>query len=129
MAERMDYSVDVCDGSCWKLKIRHSNNKVQKLSGTVEYPPHGKHIECELLRLCEEAGGINPLLFGCRYAEMQMHATVTNIRNCCSERAKTVEKRKMDVFYEKCILCHEIHCLSLAFVRPVEYNRKSIAMP
>lgn len=58
-------SVEVCDGSCWKLKIRHSGNKLQKLNGTVEYPPHGKHIECELIQLCEEAGIFEPYLFGC----------------------------------------------------------------
>lgn len=52
MTRKQDYSVAVCDGSCWKLKIRHSDNRVQKLNGTVEYPPCGKLIECELVQLC-----------------------------------------------------------------------------
>ena len=65
MTRKLDYSVEVCDGSCWKLKIRHSGNKLQKLNGTVEYPPHGKRIERELIRLCEEAGIYEPYLFGC----------------------------------------------------------------
>lgn len=65
MTRKLDYSVEVCDGSCWKLKIRHSGNKIQKLNGTVEYPPHGKRIERELIRLCEEAGIYEPYLFGC----------------------------------------------------------------
>ena len=38
---------------------------VQKLNGTVEYPPHGKRIEREMLRLCEEAEIDDPTLFGC----------------------------------------------------------------
>ncbi len=65
MTRKLDYSVEVCDGSCWKLKIRHSGNKLQKLNGTVEYPPHGKRIERELIRLCEEVGIYEPYLFGC----------------------------------------------------------------
>ena len=65
LTRKQDYSVEVCDGSCWKLKIRHSGNKLQKLNGTVEYPPHGKRIERELIQLCEEAGIFEPYLFGC----------------------------------------------------------------
>ena len=65
ITRQSDYSVEVCDGSCWKMKIRHSNNKIQKLNGTVEYPPHGKRIEREMLRLCEEAEIDDPTLFGC----------------------------------------------------------------
>jgi hypothetical protein len=65
MTRRLDYSVDVCDGSCWKLKIRHSGNKLQKLNGTVEYPTCGKHIERKLMLLCEDAGIYEPHLFGC----------------------------------------------------------------
>lgn len=73
MTRKLDYNVDVCDGSCWKMKIRHSNNKVQKINGTVEYPPHGKRIERELIRLCEEANIFEPQLFGC--TNISFHAT------------------------------------------------------
>ena len=65
LTRKQDYSVEVCDGSCWKLKLRHSGNKLEKLNGTVEYPPHGKRIERELLRLCEQADIYEPYLFGC----------------------------------------------------------------
>lgn len=65
LTRKQDYSVEVCDGSCWKLKLRHSGNKLEKINGTVEYPPHGKRIERELIRLCEEAGIYEPYLFGC----------------------------------------------------------------
>lgn len=65
ITRQADYSIDVCDGFCWKIKFRHSNNKIQSLNGTIEYPPHGKRIERELLLLCEEANISNPTLFGC----------------------------------------------------------------
>lgn len=65
MTQKHDYSVEVCDGSRWKLKIRHSNNKLQKIIGTVEYPPHGKPIEQELIEICNEVQIANPQLFGC----------------------------------------------------------------
>ncbi len=65
MTKRINYTVDVCDGSCWNLKIRHSGNIMQKLHGTIEYPPHGERVEREILRLCEETGIFEPRLFGC----------------------------------------------------------------
>ena len=65
MTRETDYGVMVCDGSSWNMKIRHSNHTVQKVEGTVEYPPHGKRIEHELERICEEAGIFEPILFGC----------------------------------------------------------------
>lgn len=71
MTCKNDYSVDVCDGSCWEMKIRHSGNRLQKLKGTVEYPPHGKRIEKEMLRLCEEANIFEPHLFGCYRISLQ----------------------------------------------------------
>ena len=65
ITQKQDYSVEVCDGSCWKIKIRCSGNKLKKINGTVEYPPYGKHIEHELIRLCNEVGISDPKLFGC----------------------------------------------------------------
>lgn len=64
MTQKQDYSIEVCDGSCWKLKFRHSSNKLQTIKGTVEYPPYGKRIEHELIRLCNEVDISNPQLFG-----------------------------------------------------------------
>ena len=60
-----DYTVPVCDGSYWLLKLRYSDHTVRKIEGTVEYPPYGREIEQQLLKLCEEAGARDPLLFGC----------------------------------------------------------------
>ena len=65
MTRQSDWSVAVCDGSCWKMKIRHSNNKLQKIQGTIELPPHGHRIEKEMMRMCEEAEISTPTLFGC----------------------------------------------------------------
>lgn len=65
MTHKSDYDINVCDGSFWKMRIRHSNNRVQHLRGTIDYPPHGKRIERELLQLCEDANIYEPQLFGC----------------------------------------------------------------
>lgn len=65
LTQKQDYSVEACDGSSWKLKIRNSGNKLKKINGTVEYPPHGKRVERELIRLCNESGISDPKLFGC----------------------------------------------------------------
>lgn len=60
-----DFSVPVCDGSCWKIKIRFSNGVTSRIKGTVGYPPDGKTIEEALIQLCNEAGIRQPMLFGC----------------------------------------------------------------
>lgn len=39
-----DYSVRVCDGYCWTLRLYSGNKIVCKLQGTVEPPPNGKDI-------------------------------------------------------------------------------------
>ena len=43
-----DYSIEVCDGSAWKIKLHFSNNSVIKLLGTVLYPPCGEDIESQI---------------------------------------------------------------------------------
>lgn len=40
-----DYSVDVFDGYHWTIKIRHSDNSVKKIEGTVQPPPKEKKLE------------------------------------------------------------------------------------
>ena len=65
MNARSGYSVDVSDGSCWVLKIRHSGNKLQTLCGAAEYPPHGWRIEQEMIALCEEGNVVTRNNFGC----------------------------------------------------------------
>ena len=38
-------SVQVCDGSTWDMRLRHSDNRINRITGTVEYPNHGAEIE------------------------------------------------------------------------------------
>lgn len=60
------YTVEVCDGSAWKVRMWHSSRKVKKVCGTVEYPPHGKQIE-RFIRSFIANGKSNsePRMFGC----------------------------------------------------------------
>ena len=39
-----DYSVEVCDGSQWELKICTKGKCLRRIKGTVEPPPHGQVI-------------------------------------------------------------------------------------
>lgn len=39
-----DYSVEVCDGKAWECRIRHFDNTIKKVIGTVEPPPRGKQL-------------------------------------------------------------------------------------
>ena len=61
-----DYSVEVCDGSAWKMRMWRSSHKVKKVCGTVECPPHGKEIE-NLIRsyIIDGKSTAEPRLFGC----------------------------------------------------------------
>ena len=61
-----DYSVEVCDGSAWKMRMWHSSHKIRKVSGTITYPPHGKQIEEYILSLIAAGKStIEPQMFGC----------------------------------------------------------------
>lgn len=61
-----DYSVEVCDGSEWKMQLWHSSHKVTKICGTVEYPPLGKEIEGYIVSFVKKASwSIVPRIFGC----------------------------------------------------------------
>ena len=61
-----DYSVEVCDGSAWKLRMWHSSRKVKKVCGTVQYPPHGKEIENFIRSFIADGKSTSePKLFGC----------------------------------------------------------------
>ena len=48
-----DYSVPVCDGWSWEFKMRHSNNTVKKVIGTVEPPPRGKQLRSSIYKLTD----------------------------------------------------------------------------
>lgn len=61
-----DYSVEVCDGSAWKLRMWHSSRKVKKVCGTIAYPPHGKEIENYIRSFIADGKSISkPRMFGC----------------------------------------------------------------
>ena len=61
-----NYSVEVCDGSAWKLRLWHSSRKVKKVCGTIAYPPHGKEIE-NFIRsfIADGKRTAEPRMFGC----------------------------------------------------------------
>ena len=39
-----DYSVEVCDGYCWEMKLCAKGKCLRLVKGTVEPPPHGQVI-------------------------------------------------------------------------------------
>jgi hypothetical protein len=39
-----DYSVEVCDGYTWECKIRHSDNTIKRVVGTIDPPPNGRQL-------------------------------------------------------------------------------------
>lgn len=58
---------EVCDGSAWNMRLRHSDRSTALIEGTVYYPPHGKEIE-KYIRTAFEAAHIltEPMIFGCQ---------------------------------------------------------------
>lgn len=63
---KSDYTVEVCDGSAWKVRMWHSSRKVKKVCGTVEYPPHGKKIEKYIRSfIVDGKSNSEPRIFGC----------------------------------------------------------------
>ncbi len=66
-----DYSVEVCDGSAWKIRMYHSSRKVTKICGTVESPPNSDVIVnklCELIKNGKNPSPeftTEPKFFGC----------------------------------------------------------------
>ena len=63
--DQTDFSVPVCDGSCWKIKVRYNRGKTLKYTGTVAYPPDGQALERALQALCDSAGIQPKHYFGC----------------------------------------------------------------
>ena len=62
-----DYTVEMCDGSEWKVRMWHSSHKFKKVCGTIAYPPHGKKIETYMRSFIEDGKSvIEPKMFGCR---------------------------------------------------------------
>ena len=62
-----DFSVQVCDGSAWDMRLRHSDNRINLITGTVEYPKHGAAIERYIREAIDQAHIlIDPMVFGYR---------------------------------------------------------------
>lgn len=63
---KTDYSVRVCDGWSWELRMGHSSHRIKKIYGTVEYPPKGKRIEKYIRSFIKKGKSlIHPRMFGC----------------------------------------------------------------
>ena len=62
-----DYTVEMCDGSEWKVRMWHSSHKIKTVCGTIEYPPNGKKIEKYIRSFIANGKRlIEPKMFGCR---------------------------------------------------------------
>ena len=62
---QMDYRVDVCDGSEWKLVIRYAKYPVKNIRGNVKLPPYGHQITAALKELLStHECDIEPVFFG-----------------------------------------------------------------
>ena len=65
-----DFIVEVCDGSAWDMRLRHSDKHITLISGTVVYPAYGEEIENYIRTAIDQAHiPIDPMIFGCRTYE------------------------------------------------------------
>lgn len=57
---------EVCDGSAWIMRLRHSDRRFTVIRGTVYYPTHGEEIE-QYIRTALDAACLltEPTIFGC----------------------------------------------------------------
>lgn len=61
-----DYSVPVCDGATWEMRLRYSDRTIKLIVGTVEKPDKGQEIESMIEDMLVRAKCIeSPMLFGC----------------------------------------------------------------
>ena len=61
-----DYTVMVCDGSRWEIRLRYSDKTVKLIKGTVEKPEKGREIEKKIKDMLLNVKCIEmPILFGC----------------------------------------------------------------
>lgn len=61
-----DFIEEVCDGSAWIMRLRHSDRRITVIRGTVYYPTHGEEIE-QYIRTAFDAACLltDPTIFGC----------------------------------------------------------------
>ncbi len=61
-----DYTVMVCDGSRWEMRMRYSDRTVKLILGTVKKPDKGRKIEKMIKGMLSDGKCIEiPMLFGC----------------------------------------------------------------
>ena len=61
-----DYTVVVCDGSQWKMRLRYSDRTVKLIVGNVEKPDKGRKIEKMIKDMMHSKKCVEkPILFGC----------------------------------------------------------------
>ena len=61
-----DYTVVVCDGSQWRMRLRYSDRTVKLIVGNVEKPDKGRKIEKMIKDMMPNKKCIEkPILFGC----------------------------------------------------------------
>lgn len=63
---KKDYTIMVCDGSRWEMRLRYSDRTVKLIIGTVEKPDKGRKIEKMIKDMLSNEKCIeSPILFGC----------------------------------------------------------------
>ena len=110
IAQQKDYSIEVCDGSAWKMNLRCSNNSVIKLHGSVLYPPCGKYIEAQLCSFLQTEKKQVLYLFGCNQTYINTHA----IRRFAKKWLSFFSKSHLDnLLFESCDFADE--CMTYGF--------------
>lgn len=60
-----DYTVEVCDGFSWEMRLKSGTAVVTKSSGTVYAPPETEKLEKMLREMIEESGCLEcPMFWG-----------------------------------------------------------------
>ena len=61
-----DYSVMVCDGLLWEMRLRYNDRTIKLVKGTVEKPDKGRKIEKMIENMLSNERCVEkPILFGC----------------------------------------------------------------
>lgn len=61
-----DYTVMVCDGWMWEMRLRYSDNTVRLIKGTIEMPAKGRIIKKMIENMLSNEECMEmPILFGC----------------------------------------------------------------
>ena len=62
---KLNYCVDVCDGSEWEIRVRYSSTPDKHIRGNVEMPPYGRQIEEAIKEILSGYDcDVDPVFFG-----------------------------------------------------------------